>query len=348
MHSTRVNDVAPRPAKPTVVDRFRQRDRWKPAEYLVWLVPVVAYFLFPDNYLFMTQIAIMALFALSLDLIFGYAGVISLGHAAFFGVGAYTVGLLGSHGWGDPLLGLAVAAVAAGIIGFLSSFLLLRGHDLSRLMVTLGVALMLYEVANKFTSVTGGQDGMPDIDVKPIFGLFEFDFVGRVGYIYSIVVLLVVFILARRIVHSPFGQSLRGIQMNAFRMPALGVSVTWRLVKIYTVGAVFAGIAGALLAQTTQFVSVDVLSFQRSADLLLIIILGGTGYLYGGLVGTVVYMIMNHLLSGLNPEYWQFWSGVLLVLLIMFARGGIMGTAAGWLAARRVRRTRPESAQEAA
>lgn len=338
--------TAAQPERQALLARFRRRDRWKPAEYLVWLVPVAAYFVFPDNYLFMSQIAIMALFALSLDLIFGYAGIISLGHAAFFGIGAYAVGLLGSHGWGDPLLGLAVAALAAGAVGFLSSFLLLRGHDLSRLMVTLGVALMLYEVANKFTSVTGGQDGMPDIEVKPLLGLFEFDFYGQVGYIYSVVVLLLVFIVARRLVHSPFGQSLRGIQMNAFRMPALGVSVTGRLVRIYTVGAVFAGMAGALLAQTTQFVSVDVLSFQRSADLLLIVILGGSGYLYGGLLGAVVYMIMNHLLSGLDPQYWQFWAGVLLVLLILFARGGILGTAADWLDARRDRRAR--AAREAA
>ena len=156
------------PADP--LTRFRRSAHWKPLEYAFWCLPVLAYFAFPGNYLLLSQIAITALLALSLDLIFGYAGVISLGHAAFFGIGAYTVGLLGSHGWGDPLLGLLLGAVFAGLVGFLSSFLLLRGSDLSRLMVTLGVALMIFELANKLTSITGGVDGMPGITIGPRFG----------------------------------------------------------------------------------------------------------------------------------------------------------------------------------
>jgi branched-chain amino acid transport system permease protein len=311
--------------------RYRRSAHWKPLEYLFWCLPVAAYFLFPGNYLLLSQIAITGLFALSLDLIFGYAGLLSLGHAAFFGVGAYAVGFLGINGLGDPLLGLLVAAVAAGLLGFLSSFLLLRGNDLSRLMVTLGVALMLYELANKFTRITGGVDGMPGIEVKPILGLFDFDMFGRVGFVYSVVVLFVMFWFARRLVHSPFGQSLRGIHMNALRMPALGVPVNRRLVKIYTIGAAYAGVAGALLAQTNQFVSLDVLSFQRSADLLLILILGGAGRLYGGIIGAVVFMVINYFLSDRNPQYWQFWLGLILVLIVLFARGGILGTAQQWL-----------------
>jgi branched-chain amino acid transport system permease protein len=320
-----------------VVERFRRSDRWGPLEYLFWCLPVLAYFLFPGNYLLLSQIAITSLFALSLDLIFGYAGIISLGHAAFFGVGAYTVGLLGVHGVGEPLLGLLLAALFAAILGFLSSFLLLRGSELARLMVTLGVALMLYELANKFSDITGGVDGIPGIEVKPVLGLFEFDLFGRVGYIYSVVVLFLLFWLARRLVHSPFGQSLRGIQMNSARMPALGVSINRRLVAIYTVGAAYAGVAGALLAQTNQFVSLAVLSFGNSADLLLILILGGTGRLYGGLVGAIVFIVAKHVLSDINPQYWHFWLGLSLVLLVMFARGGILGTAAQWLQSRRQR-----------
>ncbi|WP_298015815.1 branched-chain amino acid ABC transporter permease [uncultured Castellaniella sp.] len=316
---------------------YRRSAHWKPLEYLFWCLPVLAYFAFPGNYLLLSQIAITGLFALSLDLIFGYAGVISLGHAAFFGIGAYTVGLLGSHGLGDPLLGLALAAFFAGLVGFLSSFLLLRGNDLSRLMVTLGVALMLYELANKFTSITGGVDGMPGVEIKPILGIFNFDMFGRVGFIYSVIVLFVLFWLARRMVYSPFGQSLRGIRMNVLRMPALGVPVNRRLVKIYTIGAAYAGVAGALLAQTNQFVSLDVLSFQRSADLLLILILGGAGHLYGGLVGAVVFVMINYFLSDMNPQYWQFWLGLILVLVVLFARGGILGTAQQWMRSARHR-----------
>ena len=317
--------------------RYRRAAHWKPLEYVFWCLPVIAYFLFPGNYLLLSQIAITGLFALSLDLIFGYAGLISLGHAAFFGMGAYTVGLLGTHGFGDPIVCLVLAGIFAGILGFLSSFLLLRGNDLSRLMVTLGVALMLYELANKFTSITGGVDGMPGIEVGPILGLFDFDMFGRVGYIYSVVVLFVMFWFARRLVYSPFGQSLRGIRMNVLRMPALGVPVNRRLVKIYTIGAAYAGVAGALLAQTNQFVSLDVLSFQRSADLLLILILGGAGHLYGGIVGAVVFVVINYFLSDMNPQYWQFWLGLILVLVVLFARGGILGTAQEWLESRRHR-----------
>lgn len=328
------------------LDRYRRSARSKPLEYLFWCLPILAYFAFPSNYLLLSQIAITSLFALSLDLIFGYAGIISLGHAAFFGAGAYTVGLLGSNGYGDPILGLFLAAVVAAVLGFLSSFLLLRGSDLSRLMVTLGVALMLYELANKFTNITGGVDGMPGVEVKPILGMFDFDMFGRVGYVYSVVVLFILFWFARRLVHSPFGQSLRGIRMNTLRMPALGVPVNRRLVTVYTIGAGYAGVAGALLAQTNSFVSLDVLSFQRSADLLLILILGGAGHLYGGLLGAIVFVIANYLLSDMNPQYWQFWLGLILVLVVLFARGGILGTARQWIESFRLRaqsRARTES-----
>lgn len=310
-----------------VVARFGKNSNWHWLEYVFWLLPIAAYFLFPDNYLLLSQIAITGLFALSLDLIFGYAGIISLGHAAFFGVGAYTVGLLGSHGFGDPIISLLLAGLVAGFIGFLSSFLVLRGNDLSRLMVTLGVALMLYELANKFTDITGGVDGLSSMEITPILGIYSFDMFGRVGYIYSVIVLFILFWIARRLVYSPFGQSLRGINMNILRMPALGVPVNRRLIKVYTIGAAYAGVAGALLAQTNQFVSLDVLSFQRSADLLLILILGGAGYLYGGLIGAVAYVIANYFLSDMNPEYWQFWLGLILVLVVLFARDGILGTA---------------------
>lgn len=304
---------------------FRRASRWRPAEYLFWLLPVFGYFAFNDNLLLMSQIAITALFALSLDLILGYAGIVSLGHAAFFGLGAYAAGLLAKYGWGDPLLGLGAAALVAALVGFGTSFLLLRGTDLTRLMVTLGVSLMLFELANKLTDFTGGVDGLQGVEVRPLLGRYSFDMAGRTGYVYCVVVLFIMFWLARRIVHAPFGQSLRGIRQNVLRMPALGVPVKSRLVIAYTVGAAYAGVAGALLTQTNQFVSIDVLSFQRSAELLLILVLGGTGSLYGALLGTIVFMVAHHLLSDINPQYWQFWLGLLLVVVVLFARDGIMG-----------------------
>lgn len=312
---------------PAVFDAgpLRHASRWKPAEYAFWLLPIAAYFVFPEDLSLLSQIVITALFAISLDLILGYAGIVSLGHAAFFGLGAYSAGLLAQQGWGDPLLGLLGAGLIAALTGFITSFLVLRGADLTRLMVTLGVALMLFEAANKLTNITGGMDGLQGIEMKPLLGMFAFDMYGKVAYIYCVGVLFALFWLARRIVHSPFGLSLQGIRQNAFRMPALGTPVNARLVGVYTLGAAYAGIAGALLAQTTQFVSIDVLSFNRSAELLLILVLGGTGSLYGALLGTIVFMTAHHLLSGINPQYWQFWLGILLIFVVLFARDGIMG-----------------------
>ncbi|MFZ2295997.1 MAG: branched-chain amino acid ABC transporter permease [Polaromonas sp.] len=304
---------------------LRNASRWTPAEYAFWLIPIAAYFIFPEDLSLLSQIVITALFALSLDLILGYAGIVSLGHAAFFGIGAYAAGLLAKYGWNDPTLGLLGAGLVAALIGFLTSFLVLRGADLTRLMVTLGVSLMLFEAANKLTDITGGMDGLQGVEMKPLLGLFAFDLYGKTAYIYSVVVLFVMFWIARRIVHSPFGLSLRGIRQNVFRMPALGTPVNARLVGIYTLGAAYAGIAGALLTQTTQFVSIDVLSFNRSAELMLIVVLGGTGSLYGAMLGTIVFMTAHHLLSGINPQYWQFWLGILLIFVVLFARDGIMG-----------------------
>ena len=304
---------------------LQRQARWKRAEYAFWLMPVAAYFGFTEQLALLSQMAITALFAVSLDLILGYAGIVSLCHAAFFGIGAYAAGLMATHGWNEPLTGLAGAALAAGAAGLLTSFLVLRGSDLTRLMVTLGVALMLFEMANKLTGITGGVDGLQGIEMKPILGLFPFDLYGKTAYIYAALVLFALFWLARRIVHSPFGLGLRGIRLNMARMPALGAPVNARLVGVYTLGAAYAGVAGALLTQTTQFVSIDVLSFPRSAELLLILVLGGTGSLYGALIGTVVFMTAHHLLSDINPQYWQFWLGALLVVVVLFARDGVMG-----------------------
>lgn len=306
--------------------------RWRVGEWVFWALPVAAYYVFPENLVLLSQIAITGLFCLSLDLILGYAGIVSLGHAAFFGVGAYAAGLMASHGQGDPLLGLAVAAGCAALLGYASSFLVLRGADLTRLMVTLGVAMMLYEAANKLTAFTGGVDGLSGMEVQPLLGRFSFDLYGKTAYVYSLAVLFVLFCLARRLVHSPFGLSLRGIHLNAGRMPALGTPVNRRLSAIYTVGAAYAGVAGALMAQTTQFVAVDSLAFSRSAELLLMLVLGGSGSLYGALIGTAVFMTARNLLANINPQFWQFWLGLLLVLVVLFARNGIMGGLRLWRA----------------
>jgi branched-chain amino acid transport system permease protein len=299
--------------------------RWKPLEILFWLIPVVAYFLAPGYLVLISQIMIVGLFAMSLDLILGYAGIVSLGHAAFFGLGAYTAGLLAVHGWGEPITGLLAAAAVATLAGYLVSFLVVRGQDLTRLMVTLGIGLMLFEAANKAAFITGGVDGLSGMVVGKLLGVFEFDLSGKTAYVYSFVVLFLLFVTLRRLVNSPFGLSLKGIREGGRRMPAIGADVNKRLTAIFTVGAAVAGVAGALLAQTTQFVGLDSLGFARSAELLIILVLGGTGRLYGALIGAIVFMLAQDYISGLNPAYWQFWIGLLLIVIVLFARGGILG-----------------------
>jgi branched-chain amino acid transport system permease protein len=299
-------------------------DRWHPLEIVFWLLPVASYFLFPGYLVLASQVMIMGLFAVSLDLILGYAGIVSLGHAAFFGLGAYTAGLLGAHGWTEPLSGLLAAAALSALFGYCTSFLVVRGGDLTRLMVTLGIGLMLFEAANKAAFITGGVDGLSSV-VGKLFGVFEFDLNGKTAFFYSLAVVFLLFVVMRRLVNSPFGLSLTGIREGGKRMPAIGADVNRRLTVIFTIAAAVAGVAGALLAQTTQFVGLDSLSFARSAELLIILVLGGTGRLYGGMIGALIFMLAQDYIAGLNPAYWQFWIGLLLVVIVLFARGGIIG-----------------------
>ena len=298
-----------------------RRARWSPLEIAFWVFAFATIWLFPAKHLILTETAILALFALSLDLILGYAGIISLGQAAFFGLAGYFSGLVAKYGIvNEPVIALVLSGLVAAALGFVTSFLVLRGSDLTRLMVTLGVALMMGELANRFSNITGGADGLQGVTIAPILGLFRFDMFGHTGYIYCLVVLFVCFLVARRIVYSPFGLSLRSLKGNTLRASAIGIPVNRRLVAIYTVSAGIAGIAGALLTQTTAFCSLDVLSLERSADLLLVLIIGGTGYLYGGLIGAVIYKFLQDWIASLTPQYWQFWIGFVLVVIVLVGR----------------------------
>jgi len=300
---------------------LKGRARWHPLEIAFWLLAVASIFLLPGKHLILTEISVLALFALSLDLILGYSGIISLGHAAYFGFGGYVAGLLAKHNLiAEPVLALVVSGLAATVLGFVTSFLVLRGSDLTRLMVTLGVSLVLREIANQVDWLTGGADGLQGVVLAPVLGLFPFDIAGHTAYVYCLIVVFVLFLLARRIVNSPFGLSLRAVKGNPLRSSAVGISVNGRLIGIYTIAAGYAGVAGALLTQTTQFVSLDVFSLERSADVLLALVLGGTGYLYGGIVGAVIFKLMQDYLANLTPQYWQFWIGLVLVLLVLVGR----------------------------
>jgi len=303
-----------------------RRHHWHPAEALPWLIALAAFFVFPGYLALGTQILIWILFALSLDLVLGYAGIVTLGHAAFFGTGAYAAGLLSAKlGWSEPLTGLAFAAACAALVGCVSGWILLRYRGLTLLMLTLATTIMLYELGNARADITGGFDGLTGIAMKPLLGAFEYDLYGRTNYLYALAVLFVLFLAARRIVYSPFGQAIIGVRENVRRMSAVGSPVHRRLVTIYTVSAAIAGVAGGLHAQANAFVTLGALSFERSATVLIILILGGTGRLYGAFIGAVVFLLLEDHLAKLSPAFWEFGVGLVLVLTVLFARRGLLG-----------------------
>jgi branched-chain amino acid transport system permease protein len=305
----------------------RHRFQWW--EALPWLLAVAFYFAFPRYLGFGTELLITVLFAISLDLALGYAGIITLGHAAFFGAGAYTVGMLAKHEiWTEPISGLAIAAIVAGAAGFLSGLVLLRTAGLTLLMLTLCTMGFLEEIANMAAEVTGGFDGLDSLPIKPIFGKFEFDVLySSTQYLYVLSVLLVCFVLVRTLVYSPYGHSLTGVRENMLRMHAVGAPVRRRLVVCYTISAALAGVAGALWAQANAYVNLSTLGLDRAATVLIILVLGGYGRLYGAFIGAVAYMALSHFLSKAYPTAWQLGLGLLLVLIALFAQGGILGVA---------------------
>lgn len=304
---------------------IRRQSRWSVYEVLFWLAALLPFYFMPTYLTLASQVAIAALFALSVDLILGYAGIITLGHAMFFGLGAYCAGLITKAGWGEPLTGLLIAGAFAALVGWIMSFIIVRVRHLALLMITLGLGLLTAELANSMRWLTGGTDGLQGVDVWPIFGRYDFDLWGYTAYAYALVVLFLGVLLARRLVNSSFGLSLRGVRENLNRMPAIGSPYRRHLQTIYTISAGMAGVAGALLTQTTETVSLDTLSFQRSADVVVMLILGGTGRLYGGILGAIIFMVARDQLSDMNPQYWYFWIGILLVVVVLAMPGGIFG-----------------------
>ena len=324
--------AAPDAASPVMdfarrVDRYlRHRDGLHWPEALFWLALVVVPLLAPARSGFGAQVLVMMLFALSIDLATGYAGVVTLGHAAFFGIGAYAAGLLSAKlGWHEPISGLLVATLVSAVAGALAGAVLLRYRELTLLMLTLALAALLYELANTASEITGGFDGLIGIEIDPIFGRFEWDLDGVTGYYYALGVLFVGFVLLRLATMSPFGQALFGLRENTLRMHALGAPVFSYLLSSFTLSAALAGAAGAVFTQISSFVTMQVLGFDQSAGVVTMVILGGTGRLYGALIGCIVYMLSGDQLAKLSPAYWQFGVGVLLVAVVLLLPDGLMG-----------------------
>ena len=323
---TKAGGPTPEQARERAAEFLISRHRYRWPEALPWLIAIACYFVFPDRMTFGSQVLVMIMFALSLDLILGYAGIVTLGHAAFFGIGAYTVAL-GTlrFGWSEPICGIIAGGLVAGLVGTAVGWFILRYRGLTLLMLTIAFAATLQESGNLRSDITGGYDGLPGLSFDPLLGHFDYDLYGHTNYLYALVALAIVFYFVRRIVYSPFGQALTGIRENVRRMHAIGSPVHRRLVTVYTVSAAIAGVAGALFTQTNDYVTLTVFDFDNSAKVMVMLIVGGTGRLYGAIVGAVVYLIMEDNLSKLSPTFWQFGIGLMLVLVVLFARRGLLG-----------------------
>ena len=314
------------PAARALAERHRLRI-W---EAIPWLLALGFFFAFPKHLGFGTELLVTVLFAISLDLVLGYAGIVTLGQAAFFGAGAYTVGILAKQGiWHEPITGLLLAALVAAAVGFGSGLVLLRTQGLTLLMLTLCTMALLEEAANLAHDYTGGFDGLDSLPIAPLFGWFEFNpLYPTTQYLYVLAVLFVCFVFVRMLVYSPFGQSLRGIRENMLRMHAVGAPVRGRLVLCYTLSAAIAGVAGGIWAQANAYVNLGTLGLDRAATVLIILVLGGHGRLYGAFIGAVAYISLSHFLARIYPTAWQLGLGLLLVVIALFARNGILGIAA--------------------
>jgi len=314
------------------ISHFTNQSRWGRWEVGFWFAWVALFFVPQANLSLLSQILIWGLFALSLDLLLGLRGLPSFGQAAFFGIGAYAAGYLGKFGWTEPISGLLISGAVAGLVGLVAGKVVRGLHGVALLMVTLGLNSLLYDFVQRSTTLTGGDDGLQGVVVAPVLGLFKFDMAGRTAYLYALVVVFIVFVAVRALTHSAFGLALLGARDNARRMQMLGAPIDRDLTFVMGLSAAVAGIAGALLTQTTQFVAPEVLSFQRSADVLVILVIGGAAVLYGGFVGALVFILLRDLLAAINPIYWYFWIGLVLVLIVPFFRRGLLPTAAQWLA----------------
>lgn len=299
--------------------------RWELGFWAAW--PVLL-FLPQSNLVLLSQMLIWGLFALSLDLVLGYRGIASLGHALFFGIGAYTAGLLSKHGWTEPVSGLCIAALLSGLTGAIVGRILLGMSGATCLTATLCLNMLAYEAVTKATAVTGGDNGLDGLVVSPLLGIFRFDFAGRIAFVYSFIVVLVCVLAARLLVRSAFGLSLLGARDNTPRIVMLGAPIERDATVVFCVSAFLAGVAGALMTQTTQFVSPEVMSVTRSADVLMMLIIGGVATLYGGFFGAIVFMSLQQVLSAWSPTFWYFWIGVILVITVAAFRKGVLPSLA--------------------
>lgn len=284
----------------------------------------VGYFLFPDDLAFLTRLIGIAFLVLSLDLVTGYCGIATLGHAALFGTAAYAAGVACVRGVTDPLALLGVGILAGTVMGLISGALIARFRGLPQLVLSIAVGQLVAALANKLQWLTGGSDGLSGIEPGKVLGIYSFDMYSRTAYLFSLAVLIIVFVALPRFVRSPFGLMCRAIKDDDLRAKMIGVAVYPRLVIMYGVSGAVAGVGGALTAMSTGVVGLDGVAFERSAEVLVMLVLGGAGHLWGALAGAVLFQIFEHIVAAANPFHWMTLVGLLLILIVVFAPKGLI------------------------
>lgn len=293
---------------------------------IILAVALAMYVFLPDNLSFLTALIATALLVVSLDLVTGVCGVATLGHAALFGAGAYAAGIAAANGLTEPITLLAIGLAAGAAAGLLTGSIILRAHGLPQLVLSIALVQLGHEMANKASAITGGSDGLTGIVVDPLFGKFAFDLWGVTAYWLAVVLLVLTVIFARRLIRSPFGMLCRGLRQDPVRVAALGLRAYPTALKMYVISGGVAGLAGALMAVSTQVVGLDSVSFTLSAEVLVMLIVGGTGSIYGAVVGTFAFMWTEHLISAANPFHWLAIVGAVLIAVVLFAPRGLFGT----------------------
>ncbi|MBB42280.1 MAG: branched-chain amino acid ABC transporter permease [Rhodospirillaceae bacterium] len=287
------------------------------------IIPLVAQMTDTPFYLDLARrMMILSIGALSLNLIMGYGGLISFGHAAYIGVGAYTVGICAEHDLVSGFIQWPLAIILSGLFAVVFGAISLRTRGVYFIMITLALAQMMYFLGVSLDRY-GGDDGLPLIERSSFEPLI--DITNNIVLYYLIFfALLFSLFLSKRLVNSRFGMVLQGARSNETRMKAIGFPTFGYQLTAFVIAGMMAGFAGALLANHTDFINPDMMHWTRSGDLIIMVLLGGMGSLAGPVVGALAFLLLEELLSGVT-EYWQLIFGPFLILAVLFARGGLLG-----------------------
>jgi branched-chain amino acid transport system permease protein len=271
-----------------------------------------------------TRVMIFAIAALALDLLIGYGALVSFGHAAFIGLGAYAVGILASHGINDALISLPAALALSGLFALATGIVCLRTKGVYFIMITLAFGQMAYFTASSLAPY-GGDDGLT-VRMRSTFAGLPIFANDRALYYVCLIALLGAYLLCRTLVASRFGRVYRGARENPLRMGTIGFDVYRYQLVAYVIAGMLGGLSGFLLANAAEFVSPAYMSWQRSGELLIMVIFGGIGTLNGAIIGAAAFLLTEEWLSGIT-EHWKVIFGPLLVGVALFARGGLIGVA---------------------